>query len=354
MAGREIPAFLSIDVEPDGFQLPERGPASWTGYDDAERFVESLRGALADVGPATPQFSWYLRMDPQIAAVSPRVDQAVSGDRDRIDRITRRGDKFGLHIHPVRWSDRAQQWIHDFADPEWTAHCLESSVAAFEQAFGSRPLRHRYGAGYLASDLVAQLDELGVGVDLTLEANSMSPERRADPPDVETGVDATPRIGVIPDCSRIPRTAYRPSRVDGLRVDDCNGRNIVLIPLTAIRRRYEKPMWWRAASRLKHGLKRPPVKPLYASETAPRLFWDIVEREIERMPRPYVSISYRTDAPGSPRSVHVRAVIEHLPSHPLARRLRFTDPLEVAPSLLAPRARAHLSWAAADGASRVL
>ncbi len=80
----------------------------------------------------------------------------------------------------------------------------------------------------------------------------------------------------------------------------------------------------------------------------PNHYWDLVEAEVAAMDRPFVSIAIRTDLPDSGKGMRTRAVLAALPSHRLARRLRFTDPLEEAPSLLSRRARAGLSWASSS------
>jgi len=54
---REIPAFLSIDVEPDGFQSPNLG---WTGFESIQAFTARVRSELTDVAGVAPRFCWYL------------------------------------------------------------------------------------------------------------------------------------------------------------------------------------------------------------------------------------------------------------------------------------------------------
>ena len=77
MESSTIPAFLSIDVEPDGFQLDRRDPPPWAGYLDLVDFITRLRGDLAGWTGRTPRFGWYVRTDPQIAEVYGRPDHAL-------------------------------------------------------------------------------------------------------------------------------------------------------------------------------------------------------------------------------------------------------------------------------------
>jgi hypothetical protein len=94
-------------------------------------------------------------------------------------------------------------------------------------------------------------------------------------------------------------------------------------------------------------MRRPPLHVLYPHGNwhEPSLFWDHLEREIDSMPRPYAAIAIRTNPPGSSPETNTRRVLEALLTHPVATRLRFVDPLDVAPSLLSRRARSGLSWA---------
>src|SRR2546430_425660 len=128
-----VPAFLCIDVEPDEFALPERGPASWAGYADIMRVVARLRSSLASVATAPPRFSWYLRMDRQVAATSGAAGYAVEAFSDDIARLTEAGDAFGIHVHPIRWSEAQGTWLHDFADSVWMAECVEESFASYSE-----------------------------------------------------------------------------------------------------------------------------------------------------------------------------------------------------------------------------
>ena len=41
-----VPAFLSIDVEPDAFQLSRDEVPAWTGFDAMAPFIESLRTSI--------------------------------------------------------------------------------------------------------------------------------------------------------------------------------------------------------------------------------------------------------------------------------------------------------------------
>jgi len=112
-----IPAFLSIDVESDGFQLSRENPPAWCGYSAMFNFSEELRASLTERSGAAPKFGWYFHTDPQIAAVSGRPDHVLAEDPQRIAHLEAQGDYFGVHAHPIRWCAERRAWIHDFAIP---------------------------------------------------------------------------------------------------------------------------------------------------------------------------------------------------------------------------------------------
>jgi len=62
----------------------------------------------------------------------------------------------------------------------------------------------------------------------------------------------------------------------------------------------------------------------------PADFWDVVARQLDTMTRPHVALAFRSDAPDSTVSRRALGVLDALPDHPIARRLRFLDPLTVA------------------------
>ena len=87
-----IPAFLSVDVEPDGFQLDRRDPPDWGGYVAMVDYVTRLREDLAGWTGRTPRFGWYVRTDPQIAEVHGRPDHALVAFPACVDRLRAAGD----------------------------------------------------------------------------------------------------------------------------------------------------------------------------------------------------------------------------------------------------------------------
>lgn len=330
--GGLIPAFLSFDVEPDGFQLHHGEPAGWAGYDATLIFAERLRSELAERSAAAPRFGWYFRTDPQIAEVYGRPDYALAYFSDHTARLEANDDYFGVHAHPIRWCEDRRLWVHDYADSEWLVRCMRSSLEAYAQWAGAPTRRFRAGAGFLSNEIVDVLEECGVKVELSLEPVA---GWGLDATDVTTSLDASPIAGNYIDCRTAPRVPYRPARHDFRVPSKSSGRNLVMVPLATTALLPFRPLWKRMARRLV-GKPSPPARVLFPTSKWPsaRFYWDLVARELQSMRRPYLSLAIRTDAAERTNGSRVREIFTALPKHPLAERLRFVDPLDAAPRLL--------------------
>lgn len=333
MARSRIPAFLSIDVEPDAFQLSRTQPPDWSGFGALVARMQRLRAELRRRSGETPRFGWYFRTDPQVAEVYGGPTRALDALSGSIARLAAQGDYFGVHCHPVRWSEPHQAWVHDFADPEWLREATRFSLNAYEDWAGAPVRRVRMGAGYLNDAIVAILDEMGVEVDLTLEpVAGWGLYAKAVP----SGVDESPIVGSFLNCQDAPREAYRPSRADFQTPARGDGRRLTLIPLTTFAIPEQATLRQRVGRALT-GRPRRPTQVLYPSLTwpSPTHFWDVAARELDQMRRPQLSLAIRTDAADSKILREVVALFDALPDHPLSRRLTFVDPLEAATSLVA-------------------
>lgn len=332
MARTTIPAFLSIDVEPDAFQLSSTSPVDWSGFHALIAYTQKLRDELRSRNGATPRFGWYFRTDPQIAEVCGSSNHVLNLFSKQINQLKSQGDYFGVHIHPVRWSEPHHLWIHDLADREWLQNATRSSLQAYETFDGAPTKRVRMGAGFLNNDVVAILDEMGVVVDLTLEPVAGWGLTATTVP---SGVDESPIVGVFINCQRAPQEAYRPSYADFQTPDQQHGRRLVLIPLTS----FDLPEqidWRKRLRRMLTGHPRRPAQILYPSLhwPNPMEFWDLAAIEIKKMRRPQLSLAIRTDAAESKVLKDVIALFDALPGHPLSENLAFVDPVDAISNLL--------------------
>ena len=329
-----IPAFLSFDVEPDGFQLPRGGPPGWAGYDAMFDFSEHLRSRLTECSGVAPNFGWYFRTDPQIAEVYGRADHVLATYPQRVAHLTSMRDYFGVHAHAIRWSQKLNAWIHDFADRDWLTHCTRYSLEAFAQWAGCPAERTRWGAGLLTNEIIAATDHCGVKIDLTLEAVAGWGLHARE---VATSIDTSPMLGEYTDCRMAPRVPFHPAHHDFRVSDGENGRDLLMVPLSTAPVTSPKPLWRRVARNLLGQPKERDgeVQVLYPSVEwpSPRFYWDLVTRQLRSMKRPYLSLAIRTDADDLRIAARVRRLLEALPDHPLAPHLRFVDPLTVAKNL---------------------
>lgn len=308
-----------------------------------------MTDALVDRTGRRPVVGWYVRMDPQITEVYGRADHAVHAFPGLVAACRDRGDHFGLHVHPVRRATDdtpstpgadAAGWVHDYADPATVVRATEHAADAFAAALGAPPRRHRCGLGAMGEPMLATLDRLGIDVDLSMERS------RGDLAEVRSGIDVSPVVGRTADCTAAPRAAYRP-RIGEFApapdpgtpagpAPDAPGRRVAVIPLTTTtwRRRPRRPvpLVRRALGR------RPGPQVMFPNQPwpSPRRFWDLAQREADRMDRPYLSFAIRTDRPDSVPSRRAAALLRALPDHPIARRLDLVDPLDVLTDLVAP------------------
>jgi len=327
-----IPAFLSIDVEPNGFQLASPDPAAWTGYAAMLEFSEQLRAKLSACTGTPPRFGWYFRTDPQIAEVYGRADHVMVANPARLARLAAAGDYFGVHMHPIRWCPKQRAWIHDFDDARWLARTVRASLEAYAGWAGEPARRFRGGAGFLSNGIIEELEAGGVEVDLTLEPVA---SWGLEAVHVPTSIDASPVVGRYTDCRTAPHRPFRPAHRDFRVSGGERGRGLVMVPLSTRASYPRRPLWRRVARRL--SLLEPERELLYpaAAWPSPRFFWDRVEEQLQSMPRPYLALAIRTDHPELREAERVRRIFDALPEHPLASCLLFVDPLEVASSLVA-------------------
>ena len=328
---RTIPAFLSIDVEPDGFQLSPAEAGAWKGYTAMLEFSEQLRATLTARTGTPPRFGWYFRTDPQIADVYGRADHVLITDSARLTRLAAKGDYFGVHMHPIRWSATQRAWIHDFHDVAWHARAVRASLDAYAGWAGEPARRFRSGAAFLTNGIVEALEAGGIEVDLTLEPATSWARQAVHVP---TSIDVSPIVGQHTDCRGAPHMPFRPAHRNFCVPGGEHARDLVMVPLTTRAIYPRRPLWRRVARRL--GIVRPDREVLYPSGAwpSPQFFWDLVADQLRSMPQPYLSLAIRTDHHEFGEASRVRRVFEALPGHSLAGFLRFVDPLEVAPRLV--------------------
>jgi hypothetical protein len=331
---KPIPAVWRIDIEPDDFQ-PGPGLPAWSGFVAAADFVERLRRPLADRSGTAVHPTWFLRLDPDIERCYGRADFVVDHYRAQIDQLRSRGDPFGIHVHYYRWDEQRRVSYSDHADTRWTTHCLDSAARTFERCFGEPPRRASQGGYFVTDAVVDRAIALGIEVDVTAE-----PGLEALHDGVTFGAYTT---APSPDFRQYPRRPYYPSRADlgSPATSATDARPMLMVPLTSYDYDRARNPWHK---RIAKNILRLPRQPLplnpWKAWPSPGAFWDLVARAADEGPARYAAFAIRSDAAGSETYVRARMLLEHLPSHPISRRLRFVDPLspEIR-ALVAPYAR---------------
>ena len=221
--GGPLPVVVCLDAEPD-LRVVERGVAArWAGFEGLLPRVAALRERVFELTGSPASFSWFLRMDPQIADGWGSPDGAVEHYAPTLADLEGRGDELGVHMHTWRWDPGAGNWVRDH-DPAWEEHCLDVSLRTFESVFGRPCPAHRAGDRLMTGGLLRRLGAGGVAVDLTVEPDT-PPVGPLEPGELVTGL--------TPDYRGVPLTPYRSSPEAFPAPDAASRSKPLLIPLTS-------------------------------------------------------------------------------------------------------------------------
>ncbi|MFL5674650.1 MAG: hypothetical protein ACJ779_06570 [Chloroflexota bacterium] len=327
-----IPTILCFDVEPDDIEVPTGAPP-WAGFERLVERADAWRERLTIATRRPVRFSWFLRMDPQIAEAYGTPGWVVDRYGGQLDRLRAAGDVIGLHPHALRLTATPGRWVADHADAEWVDQCVDMAYEAYRVAFGEPCRAQRFGDRFISARALRRAVELGARYDLSVEPGA---RRLAS---LHPGMAAT---GRSPDMRDAPREPYRPSRDDPIRPDvtgsEHPGRADTttapwMIPLTSVDPHPMLPAWRRAARRVRH-----PGGPWHRPATlaAPWPadgFWGVIERELDAMARPYLAFAVRSDVSVKPAQIGpIEEKIARLQTLPIAERLEFTTPDAVVPA----------------------
>ena len=316
--------IFCVDVEPDPRQPSRVVLEPWLGYEFTQRYLRDLRPRIEALSGAPAHFSWFLRMDPQVAEPYGSATWVADSYRAHMDEIQRAGDEIGVHPHPYRWLEDERVWLQDFGNQAWVDHCLRMSLEAFAAAFGRPCLSLRFGDRWLNTHTVNLAERLGVRFDLTVEPGA---------PPLPTLMDDERTSGSLPGYRRMPRSPFAPSLADFRRRVRRGARAIRLIPLTAghLRfgmrhpRRYLRRLWQNGA---RHRRQDTPLS-MWRSWPAPDTFDRMLDRALAAQRHPYLAFAIRTDF--GVRADLLQAVdasVSALLAHPARSRFRFSTPAE--------------------------
>lgn len=308
-----LPIVVTIDIEPDRRVLGRRHRERLAGFEKLLGLLDTVRDHIAERSGAPVQFTWLLRMDPQIADVYGTPTALASMYEPELGSLLARGDQIGLHQHTWRWLDH---WVADHGDPAWVAHCVDMGLAAYREAFGEACHVFSFGDGFMSTTVARQLDDAGVRVDLTVEPGM---------PAVLRDIPTEDSTGWRPNTSTAPTMAYRPSRDDFRLPDPTRSDGILFLPRTPGVELSLSPVDGRLAPSGRYRTLHP--------WTAPGEFRDM--------------LAVRLDAPGLTHMSHALRTDIALLSDPWAA---LETNLLAEAELLGPRAR----WCTASEAERAL
>jgi hypothetical protein len=319
---KKIPVVVSIDVEPDDFFIDRNSQPAWNGYESIHDFLSEFRAGLASASGSAVHFSWFFRMDPQIAETYGSAMWAFIHYRDRVEKSRDQGDEIGLHTHAYRWSDDLDDWIVDHGNRDWINHCVSSSLDAFRQATGHHCESFRFGDGWLNAETLRLLEDSGVRFDLTLE-----PERAGR----QTWHPDRHFTGSLPDWSGIPQIPYRASSADFRKSDLARTNGMWLIPVSSGRAQTVKISVWHRCKHFFHGRKNGAEQgyPILNMNQSPEIFCRYVDDLLDVRKSPYLAFMMRSDVSiRKQQFVNVQGNLDYLLSHPMIGRLSFATPAE--------------------------
>jgi hypothetical protein len=306
IADGSIPFVLGIDVEPDNREDPPGAGVDVAGLRRTAAFVGGLRPRLEEATGRPVTFSWFVRMDPQVAQQGGRRDALLAAAPEVADAIEEAGDVIGLHTHAGRWDARRRAWVADHADAAWIDECVVTSFAAFRERF-DRPCReHRFGDRFSSPAAFERLASVGAQVDLTAEPGQ---------PGVRRAEHVRYGTGRIPSYAQVPRSAHRA----------VPGGSLWLLPLSSADPAPALAAGRRWARRLRYlGQPRHRTLLLDRAWPTPELFWELAEDQVARGVE-HLAFVIRSDLVLRERWTGVTAILDALLRRPLARRLAFVS-----------------------------
>jgi hypothetical protein len=318
--GKKIPVIMCIDVEPDERVVDRCDRVPWEGLELSYEFFFQIRSRLASATGSHVHYSWFFRMDPQVAETYGSAAWPVRHYSRYIEDFARNGDEIGLHTHAWRWDEAQNSWVADYGNQAWVDHCVRVSFESFREALGKGCASFRFGDRWMSNTTMELIESLGARFDLTLEP----------------GQSATPSLfrdelytGSIPDYTQVPQLPYRPSRADFRKRSLFRQRRLWEVPISGgYVVKQDEPFGSPGA--------REPLRHLtLAMWNRPEAFCVVMDRLLRTVQVPYLAFTVRSDLPLRSTMPHMQEIFEGILAHPWADRFVFSTPAE---------AMAHLGY----------
>jgi hypothetical protein len=205
-------------------RLPPENPSGWRGFELLADRSDGLRERLAALTGQPARFTWFLRMDPQIAEAYGDPGWVARRYQGALEGLRERGEALGVHPHAWRWDRDRRMWFADHADRSWVSRCVDMSFATFADRFGTPPAHHRFGSRYVSEAVLGagraarSLRRPDAGARRAFRGARPSPRwsvDRRDPGPNRCPPDAVPaRSGRLPapECGRPGRAVGDPAQ----------------------------------------------------------------------------------------------------------------------------------------------
>lgn len=161
---------LSCDVDHDRERIIEGiapDTMSWRGaLEGIPALKTSLRG-LRDAAGREPVFTWFLRVDDQVRLHHGTFSWFVTSQTALLTALTDSGDELAWHPHFWRRDCVGGPWYQEIENTAWNLQMLRDCHAELASGPLGAPACVRMGWSYHTNDTMAELDRLGVAVDLS-------------------------------------------------------------------------------------------------------------------------------------------------------------------------------------------
>jgi hypothetical protein len=312
-----IPIIFCIDVEPDGFFIDREKPLPWTGYESTYAFLHQIRPHLSLHTGAPVHFSWFLRMDPQIAETYGAPHWVADHYRRFIDEMLINRDEIGLHPHDYRWDDERRSWIVDHGNQPWIDHTVNLAFDSYRTALSRNCESFRYGDRWMNDATLRLIERLGVKYDLTLEPGQEG--KPATYPD-------KPYSGSVPDYTDVVQYPFHPCSTDFRKPDPSRSGGIWMIPITSADSNVVLKKHRLSAALGGNG------KPVYETlnlRLDPRFIKAAMNHLLKTMAKPYLTFVVRADIGIKPHLMrNMQDNLNYVMSHPSAKKFVFSTPAE--------------------------
>lgn len=316
---------MCIDVEPDGLFIDRTKPLPWKGYEGAYEYFTELRPRLAQMTGVPVHYSWFYRLDPQVAETYGSPEWPIVHYPEYIEEFLRNGDEVGLHPHAYRWDKKNNNWIEDLGNQDWVNHSVEMGFDTYTKLFKRTCESFRFGAYWINSGTINLAEKLGAKFDLTVEPGFKMKER------------IYPKhyySASLPNYDHCPRIPYRPSKLDFTKPDLNRNEGLWIIPLSTGKVSYQFGRLETIYRKIFSPKDLEPRTVTLNLGRGPNGFRKVMNNLLENLERPFLTFVIRSDVCG-PESldpahgVNMKNNLEYVMSHPLAERFIFSTPAEM-------------------------